>query len=87
MWTIRLTQRQTHNCDPAGKRLLKAAEQNEPHAETNLGDMYARGLGVRQDLEEAKRWYRKAAEQGHERACTALEELNHDRADLTSEHL
>ena len=42
----------------------KAAEQGEATAQTNLGFMCQRGLGVPQDYAEAVRWYRKAAEQG-----------------------
>ena len=41
----------------------KAAEQGYPLAQSNLGGMYANGLGVAQDYTEAVDWYRKAAEQ------------------------
>ncbi len=34
----------------------------------NLGVMYAKGQGVRQDDAEAVKWYRLAAKQGHARA-------------------
>ena len=37
-----------------------------------LGFMYLRGLGVKQDHEEAAKWFRKAAEQGNAEAQNAL---------------
>ena len=43
-------------------------EQGNAKAQTNLGFIYERGLGVTQDYAEAVGWYRKAAEQGYARA-------------------
>lgn len=40
------------------------AEGGDPYAQLNLGAAYDQGLGVASDLEEAERWYRRAAEQG-----------------------
>jgi TPR repeat protein len=40
------------------------ADQGAPHAQYNLGLMYARGQGVRQDFSKAADYYRKSAEQG-----------------------
>ncbi len=40
------------------------AEQGAPHAQYNVGLMYAKGLGVPADLAKAAQWYEKAAEQG-----------------------
>ena len=39
-----------------------------PEAQFNLGMMYAKGLGVTQDREEALKWYRKSAERGMKEA-------------------
>ncbi len=39
------------------------AERGDPHAQYNLGLLYARGHGVPQDYRQAADWYRKAAEQ------------------------
>ncbi|WP_419591592.1 tetratricopeptide repeat protein, partial [Thiolapillus sp.] len=36
-----------------------------PMPSSCLGVMYAEGQGVRQDLKEAVKWYRRAAEQGY----------------------
>jgi TPR repeat protein len=40
------------------------ADGGDPHAQYNLGLLYARGLGVPQDYERAIAWYRLAASQG-----------------------
>ena len=47
---------------------LKAAEQGDAEAQTNLGLAYYNGEGVAKDFAEAVRWFRKAAEQGHAEA-------------------
>ena len=46
------------------KFTLSAAEQGDAAAQCNLGVMYDKGEGVKQDDYEAVKWYRKAAEQG-----------------------
>ncbi len=43
----------------------KAAAQNLPLAQFNLGVCYAKGQGVAKDEVEAVKWYHKAAEQGY----------------------
>jgi TPR repeat protein len=40
------------------------AEKGAPHAQYNVGLIYAKGLGVMPDPAKAAEWYRKAAEQG-----------------------
>jgi len=54
------------------KEYRPLAEQGHAGAQTNLGWMYAYGLGVPQDYAEAAKWYRLAAEQGHRRAQLLL---------------
>src|SRR5262245_19351565 len=44
------------------------ADKGDPRAETGLGVLYARGLGVKQDYGQALTWFRKAADQGFARA-------------------
>ena len=44
---------------------LKAAEQGDSEAQTDLGMRYHTGDGVPKDYAEAVKWYHKAAEQGH----------------------
>ena len=51
---------------------LRLAEQGDPEAQLNLGDMYRNGRGTQQNYEEAAVWYRKAAEQGHADAQSNL---------------
>jgi hypothetical protein len=41
-----------------------AAEQGNAVAQTILGVLFHQGLGVQQDVQEARRWYLLAAEQG-----------------------
>lgn len=54
----------------------KFAEQGDAQAQFNLGTCYANGYGVPQDISEAVKWWRKAAEQGHPEAIKRLQELN-----------
>lgn len=56
------------------KQWRPLAEQGNAVAQFNLGEMYAKGLGVPQDDTEAMRWYRLAAEQNHSGAQYALGE-------------
>jgi len=48
--------------------LRAKAEQGDAQALASLGYMYSIGFGVPQDDAEAVRWYRLAADQGHDRA-------------------
>jgi TPR repeat protein len=41
------------------------AEDGDPAAQYNLGQFYREGIGIPADLREARRWYEKAAVQGH----------------------
>ncbi|MFA9485778.1 MULTISPECIES: tetratricopeptide repeat protein [unclassified Moraxella] len=50
----------------------RAAEQNIPPAQLNLGLMYLRGEGVGADMDEARKWLEKAAHLGDNRASYAL---------------
>jgi hypothetical protein len=45
-----------------------AADQGDKEAQTNLGEIYERGVGGAPDYEKAGFWYRKAADQGYARA-------------------
>ena len=49
------------------------AERGDPVAQYQLGQLYkGGGQGLSQDYNEAKKWYRKSAEQGYAPAETAL---------------
>ena len=52
----------TETADVAALRVK--ANAGDAHTQSNLGVMYAEGLGVPQDYAQAVAWYRKAAEQG-----------------------
>ncbi len=53
-------------------RYLKAAEQGDAAAQSNLGEMYYKGEGVPKDSVKAVEWYRKAANQGDARGQSSL---------------
>ena len=53
----------------------EAAEQGHAASQYELGVAYSLGFGTEQNDEESMKWYRKAAEQGHEEAIGFLEEL------------
>lgn len=51
------------------------ADAGDAGAMRFLGTCYANGLGVSRDLDEAKRWFRKAAEAGSQAAKEELANL------------
>ena len=57
--------------------LLHSAEQGDPGAQFSLGYRYYYGTAVKEDREEAIKWYRKAAEQGNKSAQNMLEILGY----------
>lgn len=54
---------------------LDSANGGDPRAQTNVGEIYEKGLGVEPDYALAAEWYRKAADQGFERAMLNLGQL------------
>ncbi len=52
------------------------AETGDPEAQTYVGEIYEKGLGVAPDYTLAAEWYRRAAEQGFERAMLNLGQLH-----------
>jgi TPR repeat protein len=52
-----------------------AYQDRHPAAQTNLGVLYAYGLGVQQDDEEARRWYQRAIAQNYLSAQDNLKAL------------
>lgn len=55
------------------ERYRIGAEQGAADAQRELGDCYYDGYGVKRDIVEAEKWYRKAAEQGDLSAQMELE--------------
>lgn len=54
---------------------MAQAEQGDHAAETYVGEIYEKGLGVPPDYEAAARWYRRAAEANYPRAAINLGSL------------
>ena len=57
------------------KSLTALAEKGDARAQLEVGQTYYFGTGVEQDDEEAVKWYRKAAIQGHRVAQYNLGEM------------
>jgi len=47
---------------------LPQAESGDPQAQTYVGEIFEKGLGLPADYQVAAQWYRKAADQGYSRA-------------------
>ncbi|PKL76445.1 MAG: hypothetical protein CVV27_10235 [Candidatus Melainabacteria bacterium HGW-Melainabacteria-1] len=56
--------------------MLKSAEQGYTYAQFTLGLFYSSGVNIPPDLEKAKYWLSKAAEQGDQTSIKLLKELN-----------
>ena len=69
---IRLYEKKKYN--EAVKIFTYLANKNDVKAQYYLGHCYLNGYGVKQDKHEAARWYRKAAEQGYDKAQNDLGE-------------
>jgi hypothetical protein len=54
---------------------LPLAEQGDVTAQTYVGEIFEKGLGVPPDHQAAAQWYRRAAEKGHARAAINLGSL------------
>jgi hypothetical protein len=54
---------------------LPNAEQGDPAAQTYVGEIFEKGLGVAPDYAAAAVWYRRAAEKGYSRAAINLGNL------------
>jgi hypothetical protein len=54
---------------------LKQAREGDANAQSNVGEIYEKGLGITPDYKLAAQWYRKAADQGFERAMLNLGQL------------
>ncbi len=54
---------------------LPVAEAGDAEAQTNVGELYEKGIGGAPDFDAAAQWYRRAAEQGNARAQINLGHL------------
>ena len=57
---------------------LKSAQLDNVKAQFNLATMYEAGEGVEEDIEQAKKWYKIASDNGDKDAKEALKELGVD---------
>jgi TPR repeat protein/thiol-disulfide isomerase/thioredoxin len=57
--------------------LVAPAQKGDARAQERLGRAYLRGLGISQDFDKARMWYRKAAEQGDAAAQVSLGQMYH----------
>lgn len=55
----------TKDYEGAAKQWTPLAKEGDPRAQTNLGLLYSRGLGVSKDGQKALVWFEKAAQQGY----------------------
>jgi uncharacterized protein len=60
------------------KKFLDQAKKGDIDSQYKLASMYQYGRGTSIDQEEAIKWYRKAAEQGHKPSSSMLRTLNKD---------
>jgi len=51
---------------------IKAAKQNEPESQYNLGAFYYNGYGVKRNQATAKQWFTKSCKNGYKDACQVL---------------
>lgn len=54
------------------KWFRRAAENGHAQAQNYMGTIYYQGIGVTKSVKDAKYWWQKAADQGHEKAKEAL---------------
>lgn len=76
--------------DDADARLYKVqlamAEKGDARAQYFLGEMHEQGLGTQQNLDEAFKWYEKAAEKGDVWARRKLTRRADIEADIKKDH-
>ena len=65
------------NFDQAVKEWREPARKGDPDAQFNMAQAYKLGRGVKQDLNLAADWYKRAAAQGHLQAADSLGHLYH----------
>jgi TPR repeat protein len=66
---------------------LTQAMKGETRAQYYLGEMYEQGLGTSQNLDEAFKWYTKAAQKGDSLAKRKLAHRTEIEEDLRQKHL
>ena len=67
--------RESGRMQEAFEQTQLAAEGGNKSAQNNLGWHFENGQGIARDLDQARSWYRKAADQGNEKAIANLKRL------------
>ena len=75
-WQVGMTYATLGDYARAAPMLLSAAGTGHPRAATLLGWLHEDGRGTEKSVEQAKRWYRFAADQGEPSAMSALGRLS-----------
>ncbi|MBR5887170.1 MAG: sel1 repeat family protein [Akkermansia sp.] len=65
---------------------LVKAQAGDAEAQEDVAYAYMNGKGVEKDIQEAEKWYRKAAEQGYLKAQISLMELYGMNGELANEN-
>ena len=71
---------------PAADQLRASADKGDADAAYKLGGLYYRGEGVKQDYDEAAKWYAKAAAQGLAAAEFTLGTLYEDGSGVPQDY-
>jgi len=74
------------NYSHALEKFIVLAHDENPQAQYNVGLIYANGLGVIADSEEASKWYEQSARQGYGLAQFNLAVLYDSKEDMTGEY-
>jgi TPR repeat protein len=70
-----------HEESPQVREYRRSAAQGDMEAQFQLARCYAEGHGVERDPEEAFKWFRQAAKQGHQESRRVVEELRQAEAE------
>lgn len=73
--------------ESARKKYLLLAQRGSSSAQSWLGEMYEKGLGVERDYEQAFTWYQKAARQGHDGAQLRLARMYYYGLDVPQDYV
>ena len=67
--------------------IKKSAEQNDPYGQLLLGMCYYKGICCDKDIDTAKYWLQKSAEQNDETAIKALNQIQLEESETYNEDL
>lgn len=85
-WDTAMSHYDNQNYNQAFSIFKRLAEQGNASAQYNLGVMYEKGLGVKQDDAQAVWWYQKSAEQGYADAQFNLGNMYYNGQGIRQSH-